>query len=104
MRYQQPGTASLIDAGQMQLTRFANPAGLHAAGGNLFEESPSSGPPLPGNPGEDAFGLLKQGTVEEANVNIAEELVNLIIAQRAFEANTRVITAADDMMRFVTQR
>ena len=68
------------------------------------EESPSSGTPIKGDPGNDAFGLLKQGTLEEANVNIAEELVGLIIAQRAFEANTRVISAADDMLRFVTQR
>jgi len=104
VRYQQPGSASLVDAGQIQLTRFANPGGLSASGGNLFDESPSSGTPISGNPGTEAFGLLKQGTVEEANVNIAEELVGLIIAQRAFEANTRVISAADDMLRFVTQR
>ena len=104
VRYQQPGSSNLVDAGQIQLTRFANPGGLRASGGNLFEESASSGTPINGNPGTQAFGLLKQGTLEEANVNIAEELVGLIIAQRAFEANTRVISAADDMLRFVTQR
>ena len=104
VRYQQPGSPTLVEAGQINLVRFANPGGLQAIGGNLFEESDSSGPPLIGNPGEEAFGTLKQGVVEEANVNIAEELVHLIIAQRAFEANTRVITAADDMLRFVTQR
>ena len=104
VRFQRPGSATLVDAGQIELVRFANPGGLRASGGNLFEESASSGTPITGNPGTDAFGLLKQGTVEEANVNIAEELVGLIIAQRAFEANTRVISAADDMLRFVTQR
>jgi flagellar basal-body rod protein FlgG len=104
VRYQQPGNSSLVEAGRVQLTRFANPGGLSAIGANLFAESPSSGPPILGDPGEQAFGLLKQGSLEEANVNIAEELVHLIIAQRAFEANTRVISAADDMMRFVTQR
>jgi flagellar basal-body rod protein FlgG len=104
VRYQLPGSPNQVEAGQIQLTRFANPGGLRASGGNLFEESASSGTPITGDPGTDAFGLLKQGTVEEANVNIAEELVGLIIAQRAFEANTRVISAADDMLRFVTQR
>ena len=57
-----------------------------------------------GTPGTDAFGQILQGALEEANVNIAEELVNLILAQRAFEANTRVISASDDLLRFVTQR
>ena len=67
-------------------------------------ESDASGPPTTGLPGEDAFGLVSQGALEESNVNIAEELVNLILAQRAFEANTRVISSADEILRFVTQR
>ncbi len=104
VRYQQPGAAAQVEAGQLQLVRFPNPGGLMAIGANLFAESESSGSPLTGNPGEEAFGLINQGVLEEANVNIAEELVGLIIAQRAFEANTRVISAADDMLRFVTQR
>ena len=66
-------------------------------------ETDASGTPTTGDPGEEAFGLLTQGALEEANVNIAEELVNLILAQRAFEANTRVISSADEMLRFLTQ-
>ncbi len=100
----QSGSTSTTEVGQIQLMRFSNPGGLEAMGQNLFRETESSGPPVSGNPGEDAFGQLAQGALEEANVNIAEELVNLIVAQRAFEANTRVISTADDMLRFVTQR
>lgn len=104
VRVTQPGSATPTEVGQIQVTRFLNPAGLEAIGQNLFVESDASGPPTTGNPGEDAFGLVSQGALEESNVNIAEELVNLILAQRAFEANTRVISSADEMLRFVTQR
>jgi flagellar basal-body rod protein FlgG len=104
VRVQQPGSVDLSEVGQIQLARFANPAGLEAIGHNLFIETESSGAPLTGNPGEEAFGLIAQGMLEESNVNVAEELVNLILAQRAFEANTRVISTADEMLRFVTQR
>ena len=100
----QPGSPTPTEVGQIQLSSFQNPGGLEAIGGNLLRETESSGTPTTGNPGEDAFGLVKQGNLEESNVSIAEELVNMIIAQRAFEANTRVISAADDMLRFVTQR
>ncbi len=100
----QPGTPTATEVAQIQLTRFQNPGGLEAIGGNLLRETESSGAPTTGNPAEDAFGQVKQGSLEESNVSIAEELVNMIIAQRAFEANTRVISAADDMLRFVTQR
>jgi flagellar basal-body rod protein FlgG len=100
----QPGSPTPTQVGQIQLYRFLNNAGLEAIGHNLFIESDASGTPTSGAPGSEAFGQLAQGALEESNVNIAEELVNLILAQRAFEANTRVISSADDMLRFVTQR
>ena len=103
VRVTQPGAAAPTEVGQIQLTRFPNPSGLEALGGNLFAETEGSGTPTAGSPGDDAFGNIQQGVLEEANVNIAEELGNLIVAQRAFEANTRVISASDDMLRFVTQ-
>jgi flagellar basal-body rod protein FlgG len=104
------GTVEIRDAtggtstDQMQLFTFSNPSGLEAIGQNLFLETPGSGPPTQGIPGENGVGTISQGMLEESNVNIAEELVALILAQRAFEANTRVISASDDMLRFVTQR
>lgn len=99
-----PGNPTPSEVGQIQLTRFPNPGGLEAIGHNLYRETGSSGSPITGDPGEDAFGQISQGALEESNVNIAEELVNMILAQRAFEANTRVIETADEMLRFVTQR
>jgi len=100
----QPGSTTLTQVGQLQLTIFPNEAGLSAIGGNLLVESDASGAPTTGTPATESYGALQQGSLEEANVNIAEELVNLILAQRAFEANTRVISASDDILRFVTQR
>ncbi len=90
--------------GQFQLFAFPNPAGLQAIGANLFLETEGSGSPVSGTAGSDTLGQVNQGMLEESNVNIAEELVNLILAQRAFEANTRVISASDEILRFITQR
>ncbi len=104
VRVTQPGSTSQTEVGQLQLYRFSNPSGLQAIGHNLLIETEASGPPTTGTPGLDAFGTLAQGALEESNVSIAEELVNMILAQRAFEANTRVISTADEMLRFVTQR
>ena len=86
-------------AGRVTVTRFANPAGLEALGRNLYKESPASGPPETGNPGENGFGELQQGYLEMSNVKVVEEMVKLIMAQRAYEVNSRAIAAADEMMQ-----
>ena len=83
---------------QVQLVRFNNPAGLRSAGGNLLEETPSSGTPTLGNPAEAGFGSLLQNYLETSNVNVAEEMVNMILAQRAYEVNSKAIQTSDQMM------
>src|SRR5437870_2413398 len=78
---------------------FANPAGLEAIGRNLYRESPASGTPEIGNAGENGFGTMEQGYLEMSNVKVVEEMVNLIIAQRAYEVNAKSVQAADEMMQ-----
>ena len=84
---------------RVQLVRFANPAGLRSLGQNLYTETLASGPPELGNPGENGFGQLQQGFVELSNVKVIEEMVNMILAQRAYEVNSKAVQAADDMMQ-----
>ncbi len=83
------------------LARFANPAGLRSLGGNLYEETAASGTPEVGKPGEQGFGRTIQGYIEASNVNIVEEMVNLIVAQRAYEVNSKSIQASDEMLQNV---
>ena len=83
----------------VQLTRFTNPNGLEAAGHNLYKESPSSGSPQLGTPGENGYGELSQGSLELSNVKVVEEMVNLILAQRAYEVNSKAVQAADEMLK-----
>ena len=97
-----PGSASATQVGSLQLTNFINPAGLQAIGQNLLLESGSSGAPQTGTPGLNGLGTLIQGSVESSNVNIAEELVNMIETQRAYEMNSKAIQSADQMLQFVT--
>ncbi len=85
--------------GQLELARFANPAGMRALGGNLFAPTQASGDPETGIPDQDGLGSIAQGFLEVSNVNVAEELVNMILAQRAFEVNSRVIRAGDEMLQ-----
>jgi len=95
----QPGVTAPAEVGSIQLVRFINPGGLSSLGRNLFATTQASGDPLPGTPGQDGFGTILQGFVEKSNVNVVEEMVNLIIGQRAYEINARAIRTADDMMR-----
>jgi len=84
---------------QVQLVRFANPAGLQSIGRNLYLESPASGTPETGTPNESGYGSLQQGYVEMSNVKVVEEMVNMIVAQRAYEVNSKAVQAADEMMQ-----
>ncbi len=84
---------------RVQLVRFANPAGLESMGRNLFRETPASGAAELGNPGESGFGQLAQGYLEMSNVEVAQEMVNMIIAQRAYEVNAKAVQASDEMMQ-----
>ena len=95
------GQVEPSEIGQLELARFVNPAGLRALGGNLFAPTEASGDPETGSPDADGFGAVTQGFLEMSNVNVAEELVQMILAQRAFETNSRVIQAGDEMMRNV---
>lgn len=86
---------------RLTLTRFANPAGLRSMGGNLYEETAASGTPETGNPGENGFGRTIQGYIEASNVNIVEEMVALIVAQRAYEINSKSVQSSDEMLQNV---
>lgn len=106
------GTVSVINAGatqasaivgQLNLVRFVNSAGLSAEGRNLFAETASSGPPLLATPGLNGTGFLRQGFLERSNVDVVTELVGLILAQRAYEFNTRAIRTADNMLAATTE-
>ncbi|MEW6302726.1 MAG: flagellar basal-body rod protein FlgG [Verrucomicrobiota bacterium] len=84
---------------RVQLVRFANPAGLESLGRNLYRETTASGQAELGNPGENGFGELQQGFLEMSNVKVVEEMVNMIVAQRAYEVNSKAVQAADEMMQ-----
>ncbi len=94
-----PGQTAPAQIGQIQIARFANPAGLRALGRNLSAETESGGTPQVGTPGEDGRGTILQGFVEQSNVSVVEELIALIVGQRAYEITSRAITAADEMLR-----
>lgn len=99
-----PGQAQPLQIGSITLTDFVNPAGLQPRGGNLYAETAASGPPQQGTPGLDGLGSLAQGALEASNVNVVEELVSMIETQRAYEMNSKAVSAADDMLRFVNQQ
>jgi len=84
---------------QIQLARFTNPTGLDSQGHNLYKETAASGTAELGNPGENGFGQLQQGYLELSNVSVVQEMVNLILAQRAYEVNSKAVQASDEMMQ-----
>lgn len=93
----QAGVRSVV--GQIQLVRFPNPSGLHSQGDNLYAPTDASGEAIIGLPAQDGFGSIQAGFLEKSNVNMVNELVNLITAQRAYEINSRAIKAGDEMLR-----
>ena len=97
------GQTTPTQLGQLQLSTFVNPNGLQAMGDNLFMETPASGNALVNNPGLDGTGTLLQGYLENSNVNPVTEITTLIVAQRAYEMNTKVLTAVDKMLQSLNQ-
>lgn len=98
-----PGQIAVQNLGQIQIATFVNPGGLEGIGDTMFMETDASGAPIVGNPGEDNFGEIRQGALENSNVNVVEEITNLIAAQRAYEMNSNVISTSDEMLQTATQ-
>lgn len=94
------GQSESSEIGRLELVRFSNPAGMDASlGRNLLLETDSSGAPLTGDPGQDGLGTIAQGFLENSNVQTVEEIIGMIIAQRAYEANSKVIQTSDEMLQ-----
>ena len=96
-----PGQSAPMDLGQIELVRFAHPQGLLAQGGNLYRPTAASGDAVTGRPGEDGMGSLAQGFTEASNVRLLDEMVDLMVAQRAYEASVKVVQASDEMLGMV---
>jgi flagellar basal-body rod protein FlgG len=101
--YIEQGSTTPIQAGNIQLANFVNIGGLQSVGDNIYVETASSGAPTPNTPGTNGVGLLNQGFVETSNVNVAEELVSMIVAQRGYEMNSKAISTSDAMLARLTQ-
>ncbi|MFT8736191.1 MAG: flagellar basal-body rod protein FlgG [Zymomonas mobilis] len=98
------GQTQSNQVGQIQTVRFINPAGLQATGQNLYIETQSSGQPQIGLPQQDGMGYILQGELEQSNVNIVQELVDMIETQRAYEVNSKMIKASDEMLQYINQQ
>jgi flagellar basal-body rod protein FlgG len=96
---QQAGTVAPTEIGQIELARFINPGGLKPMGKNLFAPTASSGDVVTGNPSAEGLGTIEQGYVEMSNVNVVEEMVNMIVSQRAYEINSKAVQASDEMLQ-----
>jgi flagellar basal-body rod protein FlgG len=92
------GSATPAQVGQLELAKFVNPAGLRAIGDNLYVETPASGTPIAGAPATEGLGEIMQGNLESSNVDVVEEMVNMITAQRAYEINSKTIKTVEDML------
>lgn len=99
----QGNDTTVNELGQIETVNFINPAGLHALGDNLYLNTNASGDPIVGTPGLNGFGQLRQGFVETSNVKLVEEMTDLIVGQRAYEANSKSIQTADSMLQTVNQ-
>ena len=98
LSFKQPGQTQAQQGGPIQVAGFQNPAGLLALGNNLFQPTEASGDAIVGEPGgQEGLGRLRQGFLENSNVSVVEEFINMIVSQRAYEANARVVRAADEM-------
>jgi flagellar basal-body rod protein FlgG len=95
---QLPGSTSTTELGKIQVATFTNPGGLAATGSTLFRETAASGTAVLGTPGQGGAGTLRQSMLEVSNVNVVSEMIDLISGQRAYEINSRVVKAADDML------
>jgi flagellar basal-body rod protein FlgG len=98
-----PGTTTRSELGQLTTTTFLNPTGLLALGDNLYQQTTASGNGVDGVPGDNGSGKLKQGSLEGSNVQVVEEMVDMIAAQRTYEMNTKVLSAADGMLQNLAQ-
>jgi len=96
-----PDQATPVELGQLDLVRFTNTAGLTPRGDNEYRASATSGEPISGRAGEDAMGTVRQGYLEGSNVKLVDEMVNLMVAQRAYEASVKVVQASDEMLGMV---
>ena len=94
---------NLTETGQIQPVRFLNPAGLASIGANLYKETSASGTPFEGIAGQDGFGTIQQGFIEGSNVQIVEEMISLIQAERAFESNSKVVSSSNEILRTTNQ-
>jgi flagellar basal-body rod protein FlgG len=95
----QAGSSTPSEIGQVELAEFINPGGLISIGRNLFRSSESSGDPITGNPSLDGMGTISQGFIELSNVSVVDEMVNMIVSQRAYEVNSKAVQASDEMLQ-----
>ena len=99
VRARLPGETEPAELGQVEVARFTNPAGLRALGGNLFSQTERSGEPVTAPPGEDGLGTVQQGFLETSNVDVVQEMVDLIASQRAYELNSKMVQASEEMLQ-----